>query len=215
MLFVAGMVALGFHPKIRALATDRDALAQLILSYRAYSALACIAMQFVQVVVFIIPGEFTQVAAGIAFGAWWGFILSFAGIMLGSLFNFYVVRLLGRPFVVKLFNPKTLAKVDAALEGSKGKTALFLVFLLPGAPKDALSYAAGATGLSYAEFLLLSGAGRIPALLFSVMVGAQIAERNYVEIILICAGFSVLFLGAYWFKRWHDNRRLSPPDDSR
>lgn len=204
MLFVGGMVALGFHPRIRALATDRQQLAELIQSYGAYSALACIVIQVIQVVVFIIPGEVTQLAAGYVFGAWWGFALSMAGIMLGSLFNFYVVRLFGRPFVEKLFDPKTLAKVDAALEGNKGKTAFFLVFLLPGVPKDALSYAAGATALGYGEFLLLSGFGRVPALLFSVLVGARIAERNYPDIFFLCAVFALVFLIAYWIKLRHD-----------
>src|SRR6266480_4665610 len=60
-------------------------------------ALLCIAVQFLQVVIAVIPGEITSVAAGYVFGAWRGFLYSAIGVTLGSAFNFWFARVVGRP----------------------------------------------------------------------------------------------------------------------
>jgi uncharacterized membrane protein YdjX (TVP38/TMEM64 family) len=96
--------------------------------------LICIGIQFLQVVVFVIPGEITQVAAGYVFGAWFGFLYSVIGIMLGSAFDYTFARLVGRPAVEKLVGPARLQRIDAALESPKGRSALFVLFLMPGMP---------------------------------------------------------------------------------
>src|SRR5262249_45026532 len=84
-----------------ALATDQEALKEFIEDAGVYAPLVCIAMNFIQVVIFFIPGEVTQIVSGLAFGTVWGFIYSFIGLVLGSMFNFYIARRLGRPFVEK------------------------------------------------------------------------------------------------------------------
>ncbi len=119
---------------------NRDQLVAALRHEGPIGPLLCIAAQFVQVVIFAIPGEITQVAAGYVFGAWRGLLYSIIGIMAGSAFNFYFARIVGRPALERVISRKTLDKVDKALASAKGKSALFLLFLLPGAPKDAMCY---------------------------------------------------------------------------
>src|SRR6516225_5809213 len=76
---------------------DEDRLIAALRKEGAAGPLLCIAAQFVQVVIFAIPGEITQLAAGYVYGAWRGFLYSIVGIMAGSAFNFYFARIVGRP----------------------------------------------------------------------------------------------------------------------
>ena len=98
--------------------SDRDQLIQSLRGAGVKGPLLCILVQFVQVVIFVIPGEITQFAAGYVFGGWMGFVYSLSGIMLGSAFNFFFARMVGRPLLQKLVARRTLEKVDAALNGA-------------------------------------------------------------------------------------------------
>lgn len=139
----------------------------------------CLAIQFAQVIIFFIPGEITQIAAGYVFGAWRGFLFSIIGILLGSAVAFLLGRVIGRPTFERIFGRETLDRLEHAAQSPKGRWAVFLLFLTPGAPKDAMSYGAGLTGWPLGRFVLISGIGRLPALLASTVFGGQMQERNY------------------------------------
>ena len=149
--------------------------------------LICIAIQVAQVIIFFIPGEITQIAAGFVFGAWRGFLFSIVGILLGSATAFLLGRFIGRPAFEKIFGRETLEKLEHAAQSPKGRWAIFLLFLTPGAPKDAMSYGAGLTAWRLGPFVLISGLARIPALLASTVFGGQLQERNYWAMAVITA----------------------------
>ena len=152
----------------------------------------CVAIQFAQVIIFFIPGEITQIAAGYVFGATLGFVYSIIGIMLGSATAFLLGRFIGRPAFERLFGRELLDKLEQASESPKGRWAIFLLFLTPGTPKDSMSYGAGLTGWQLGRFVMLSGLGRIPAMLASTIFGGQLEQRNYWAL----AGITVVAIGA-------------------
>ena len=78
---------------------------------------------------------------------------------------------------------------------------MFLLFLLPGLPKDLLSYAAGFSGMTIIEFLVLSGLARSPALLASVMFGAGVSRGDYRSVIAISLLVLLAIGGYYWYHR--------------
>jgi uncharacterized membrane protein YdjX (TVP38/TMEM64 family) len=172
--------------------------------------LICIGAQFAQVVIFIIPGEITQLAAGYAFGLWRGFLYSVVGILAGSAFNFYFARLVGRPVIERVVGPAMIEKVDRVLENAKGKSAMFLLFLLPGAPKDALSYGAGLTEIGLTEFLVVSMLGRAPALLASILIGSHASHGNYAAVVATVIAVVLASAGYYWYER-RRARQLKQP----
>jgi len=178
--------------------SDHEALVRTMRQSGFRGPLVCIGIQFLQVVVFVIPGEITQVAAGYVFGAWFGFLYSVIGIMLGSAFDYAFARQVGRPVMEKLVGAERLARIDAALETHKGRSALFLLFLLPGMPKDAMSYGAGLTRWGIGEFVLVSGLARTPALFFSTLIGSQLYDRDY-RAIVITAVIGALAIGAFFY----------------
>ena len=178
LLFAAavyGLFRIGWLGQV----SDYNRLVEILRQEGVWGPLTCIGVQILQVIVFMIPGEVTQVAAGYVFGAWVGFIYSWIGIMLGSVCAFGFSSLVGRAVVGRILGETRLTRINSALETHKGKSALFVLFLIPGIPKDSLCYAVGLTEFKLGEFLILSGLGRAPALLFSTMMGSQIYEQQY------------------------------------
>ncbi len=182
---------------------DHEQIVEWMRSSGVRGPLLCIAVQFAQVVIFAIPGEITQIAAGYVFGPYLGFLYSAAGIMLGSAFDYGFARLAGRPVVAKILGRARLARIDGKLRSRKGRIALFLLFLAPGMPKDAMSYAAGLTDFRFLEFVAISAAARAPALFLSTLFGAQAYSRDYFAMALVGAAAVLLFAGflIYWRRR--------------
>jgi len=210
VLAVAGAITLWRTGLVQRL-SNREQLVEMLRSAGIRGPLVCIGVQFVQVVIFVIPGEITQFAAGYVFGAWLGFLYSVSGIMLGAAFNFGFARVVGRPTLERLIHRSTLDKVDRALNNAKGKSALFLLFLLPGMPKDAMSYGAGLSNINMIEFIVVSGLARSPALLASILLGSQAYRQDYTAMVLT-AGLVVVAVGAYYLYERQRNKKESSRD---
>jgi uncharacterized membrane protein YdjX (TVP38/TMEM64 family) len=189
--------------------SSQEQVVTMLRSSGIQGPLLCVAVQFLQVVVFVIPGEITQFAAGYVFGAFEGFLYSVTGIMLGSAFNFMFARLVGRPALERFISRKTLEKMDRALNNAKGKSAMFLLFLMPGMPKDAMSYGAGLSTLSLAEFVVLTGLARTPALLASILLGSQANRRDYPAMAITAAVVLAATAACYFYERRRSRRAAS------
>ncbi len=181
--------------------SDYDDLVETMRGEGSWGPLVCVGIQFLQVVIFAIPGEITQFAAGYVFGAWLGFVYSIAGIALGSMFDFWFARLVGRPVMERMMGRARLERIDGLLGSRKGRSALFILFLIPGMPKDAMSYGAGFTQLGMSEFVVISGLARTPALLFSTLMGSQLYERDYSAMIITGIIGAVAVVGFYWYQK--------------
>lgn len=108
-----------------------------------------------QVVVAVIPGEPLEISGGYAFGALRGSVLCLLGGVLGSVAVFALVRRFGRE-LVEIFFPREKLEKLKFLQSSPKRDALFwLIFTVPGTPKDLLCYVAGLTDLSWGKWLLL------------------------------------------------------------
>jgi uncharacterized membrane protein YdjX (TVP38/TMEM64 family) len=188
--------------------SSRDQLVHSLRTAGVKGPLVCIGAQFVQVVIFAIPGEIAQFAAGYVFGIWKGFLYSIVGIMLGSAFNFLFGRVVGRPALERLIGKVTMAKVDALLNSAKGKSAIFLLFLIPGTPKDAMCYGAGFCNMTLFEFVVITGLGRTPALLASLVLGSLASRRDYDAMILTGVVTGAAILTYYIYER-RRNRKLA------
>ena len=167
-------------------------------------ASAVVGLQVVQVVVFLIPGEVVQIASGFLFGVAAGSGLSFLGILVGSSVNFGVGRLLGRPFVDSITNAEQRAKIDAVMERRGARIGFFLLFVIPGIPKDILGYVAGSAGarFRFGPFLLFSMVGRIPGIVGSATIGATAAAGNiWVSVSLLAAAVVLLVTGLVYQRR--------------
>ncbi len=171
---------------------DRHQLKRLISSFGPYSPLVYILIQILQVVIAPIPGGAIEFLGGYLFGVKAGFIYSMIGVMLGSWVAFSIARIFEKLAVEKFVSPQTMKKFDYLI-GHEGVILSFLLFLIPGFPKDALCYILGLTPMHTGIFLFIATVGRIPGTLLACLQGGKAFEHQY-KAFLILLGISVLII---------------------
>ena len=175
--------------------SDPEALRAWVEGYGAAAPLAFILVQVVQVVIFAIPGEFPQLAAGYLFGTPAGIAYTLVGAAIGSAIGFLAGRVLGRPFLRVIMSEERRAQFEELIISPRGISTLFLLYLIPGIPKDVLCYIAGLGPIRRWFYLVASTAGRIPGVALSVITGAAAAERKWL-LAGIVIGIAVVLFGA-------------------
>lgn len=173
---------------------DPNILKELILAYGNFSILVFVLMQVLQVVAFFIPGEFIQIAGGYIFGTFLGGIISLIGITLGSIIVYFVSNKYGKPFVEKLISKKEVKFFKKILKAGSKKIVVFMFYLIPGIPKDALAYICGVSNISFKDFFIYSTLGRIPGIFISSFFGQKIYAGDVTSLITIGVTMSALFI---------------------
>ncbi|OGW28759.1 MAG: hypothetical protein A2X56_02035 [Nitrospirae bacterium GWC2_57_13] len=167
-----------YHYGVLDLFTDRARLISFIQQHRGYAAFIFIGLQVLQVVAAPVPGEVTGFAGGVLFGPLWGIVLSTIGLTLGSWLAFGIARLLGRPLVERIVSADTIRQYDYIMK-HKGLFLAFLMFLIPGFPKDLLCYILGLGHMSQRDFLLVSTVGRLLGTTMLTMGGTFLRVGRY------------------------------------
>jgi uncharacterized membrane protein YdjX (TVP38/TMEM64 family) len=175
---------------------DHHRLKEFIFSFGAYSFLAFILLQIIQVIVAPIPGGAIEFLGGYLFGVKAGFLYSMIGLTLGSWFAFSLAKIFEMWVVEKFVSPKTMKKFGY-LVGHEGVILSFLLFLIPGFPKDALCYILGLTPMHLGIFLIISTIGRIPGTLIATLQGAEAFEHQYMLFLILLGGSALVILVLY------------------
>jgi len=189
-----------FGPKIRELSKKPEELMVLLNSYGWKGVLVFIGIQMLQVVVAFIPGEVVQIAGGYIYGTWLGTVYSLIGIVAGSIIVFFVARLLGYPLVRLLVPEAYLEKFSFMINSKKSEAGMFLLFLIPGIPKDIVTYIAGITPVKPLTFFTIITIGRFPALLASSYIGSNTQKGNYGIVIILSIAALILFIAGLMLK---------------
>lgn len=158
--------------------SDKERVNNFVLSFGSYAPLVFIGMQILQVLVAPIPGDLTGFAGGYVFGILPGLIYSTVGLSLGSLFAFLIARRLGMPFVRRHVRQESMEKFEYLIE-RHGAFFSFILFLIPGLPKDFFCYLLGLSPMHVGTFLLISCVGRIPGTLLLTMEGNSVRAHHY------------------------------------
>lgn len=193
VLFVLGFFVVGHYVPFL---TDPVELREFVLGFGVWAPVVFVAIQAAQVVVAPVPGQVTGVAGGYLFGPLWGSVYSIAGIGLGSSVAFWLARRYGRAYVERVVTPGTLARFDGIAE-EDSTTVLFLAFLLPGLPDDALCFVGGLTTLPLRRLVLLAVVGRTPSLVLATLVGAELERTQWMTAGLLAAALLVLSVVGY------------------
>ncbi len=158
---------------------DRNKLTSFLDSLGPLSFIGFIVFQILQVVAAPIPGEVTGFIGGYLYGPLIGIVLSTIGLTLGSWFAFTLSKTFGKPFIEKFIKKETIERYDYLLKHRKGAFLVFLLFLIPGFPKDYLCYILGLGPISTLEFLIISTAGRFSGTVLLTLGGTYIRNQQY------------------------------------
>ena len=170
-------VFVGF-PMVR-LAGDPEAFRRWVDGHGAWGRVFYVGIVTLQVVVALIPGEPLELAGGYAFGALEGTILALAGIVIGSALVFGLVRRFGVKLVEVFFSREKIDSLSFLKNPKKTRAIAFLLMMIPGTPKDFLSYFAGLTKLRLSEWLAIVTIARIPSVIGSTISGGAVGSEDY------------------------------------
>lgn len=175
--------------KVIRVLSNVEELREFILQYEFFAPLIFFILQIVQVIISPIPGNVTMIIGGNLFGAFYGLILNTMSIYIGSIIAFYLGRRFGKPLVVRLIGEGIYEKYNKIFE-EKYLISLFMIFLFPMFPDDALCLLTGISSVPTRIFLILLIVGRFPSILVSTLMGSGLFELTVRAGIII----GILFL---------------------
>lgn len=212
-LLIAGSAFLG--PLIVDSVKDPGRFREIIDSYGAAGRLVFIGIQMLQVLFALIPGEVVEVGAGYAFGPYEGLLLCLAGVTVASALIFFLVRKLGHRLAEVLISSKRLEKFKFLHNQKQLTTVIFLLYLIPGTPKDLITYFAGLTEIKPSTFLWMSTLARIPSILSSTYAGTTLSSKNYTATIIIFAvSAAVSLIGMLLYRYLVYGRKKNHQDEA-
>lgn len=193
LLLLASLILVGYllyASGLVKLFLSREHLLDFINRHRPYAVFIFIGLQAAQVVIAPVPGELTGFVGGLFFGPAWGVAYSTAGLTLGSWLAFMLARLLGRPLVERVVQAETIARYDYVMQ-HKGRLLAFIMFLIPGFPKDYLCYMLGVGHMRLRDFLVIVTTGRLLGTSLLTLAGSYFESERYGPLFVVI-GLSLL-----------------------
>lgn len=190
--------------------TDPDLVRERIGEHYFLGALALVLISAAQVVVALVPGEVVEIAAGYVFGSWIGSFLCLVGIVLGSSTTILLVRRFGARFVYAFYPKEKIDALPIINDPAKRNLLTFILFVIPGTPKDLFTYAIGLTDMSIPLYIALTTVARFPSVILSTVSGNAVGDENYTKAILfviITAAISGIGLLIYNMLSKRHNKR--------
>jgi len=178
----------------------RILLDEKIRSFGIFAPLIFIGFEILQIVLAFIPGAPVDIIGGVLFGKLWGCVLCFAGIFTGTLIVFYLVKIFGKPLVAKLFTKEKLENHRLLRNEKQLSVIIFMLFLIPGTPKDFLTYIAALTDISPVKFMTITAVARTPSMMCSVIMGNSFFEGNFKMGIILFVIIALLSILGYFVK---------------
>jgi len=149
---------------------DASAVRAFLVQYGPWAPLVFVALQALQVVIAPIPAQILAVVAGYLFGPWWGTVYNMLGITIGSAVAFALSRRFGRAYVERIVHEDALETFDVVSD-EYARLTLFVFFLLPGLPDDALCFAGGLTRVPLWQLVVIAVVGRTPGFFLANVFG--------------------------------------------
>jgi uncharacterized membrane protein YdjX (TVP38/TMEM64 family) len=191
-----------FHSfaSLRIVLDNSEVLRKKFLHAGRLAPLLFVGLQMLQILFAPMPGEATGLLGGYLFGFWQGFILSTIGLALGSWLAFIIGRFFGDLIGERLRRTEAYAQFDGLVH--KGDFVIpFLLFLIPGFPKDMLSYILGLSRMPLPVFMFISAVGRIPGTMLLSIQGTNVYQRNFGQFVLVSLLALLIFGPTYYFRK--------------
>ncbi len=178
-----------------------DDILAFLETYKTQSIFIYIGVQVMQIIISVIPGQAFQFAAGYLYGFPLGLLYSIIGATLGTLISFYLAKLLGKDAIHLFFGEEKMTYFIDRLNSKKAYTIVFLIYLIPGLPKDIVSYAAGVSEMKCKAFLILSLIGRTPGMAGSLLIGSLYMKQHYIGMGIIAVLAVIAFAVCIIFRK--------------
>lgn len=165
--------------------------------FKGFAFIPLILLQIIQIVICIIPGQPIQFASSYLYGILGGFLISLVGAFIGTVITYYLAKFLGNDALHVIFGEEKVKSYVRKLNSRRAYVIIFLIYLIPGIPKDFTSYIAGISNIKIKPFIFISILGRSPGILESLLFGMFLAHRNYLGIAFLIIVSIIIMLFCY------------------
>lgn len=164
-------------------------------------SIGIIITMMLQVVFVFLPGEVIEVMAGYLFGSFMGMVYCLIGSALGSIIIYKLVKKIGMPFIQKSIGIKKINEVSFLKKTNNLNLIVFIIFFIPGTPKDIITYFIPFTDMKLSSFLILSSIGRIPSIISSTIGGNALGMDQYLLCFIVFVFTGIISLiGLYVYR---------------
>ena len=179
-----------------------------VKSYGFWGVLLLLAIQVLQILVAVIPGEIVEFIAGAMYGTWGGTALCLVGVVIGEWILFEIVKVFGMPLLTSLFDVEKINKYKFISDSSRLKTLVFYLYFIPGTPKDLLCFFMPLTPISRKDFLIISTLARTFSVLSSAYAGATFSKGDWVKTAIAYAVIGLVSaIGIFVHNRFFSDKR--------
>lgn len=164
---------------------SQDDFRDYVRSFGMLAPVVMLGLQILQVFIALIPGELVESAAGYILGPWLGTAVCYLGIVIASALIFTLTRRYGVHLVEVFISREKINELRFLNTERKRNNLVFLLFFIPGTPKDLLTYFVGLTDIRLRTFLMLSMIARIPSVVSSTFGGHLLGQEHYIGAVIL------------------------------
>ena len=200
---VTALLCWEYLPGLLTWLADARAVRAFVSDHAFVSRLA-----IVQVLLAFLPGEPVELASGYAFGFWEGTALCLVASGLATSMIYWATRRWGWKLVGLFFDRSLFDRFSWLKSAKRLELIMLIVFLIPGTPKDFLTYFAGLTNMRFLPVVLIATFGRIPSIVTSTIAASAVGSGNWplVACTLVASAF-LLAVGGLMYRRLRSHTR--------
>ena len=212
VVIVLTIITIYLFPVMKNLSTKegQNAFREKVTNSGIYGALLLFIIQVAQIFLFILPGEPIEILAGMCYGWFLGTIFIMISSAIIATLIFWLVRKIGKQFVYDFCDEKKIKKIENEKifrNPKKIELILFILFLVPGTPKDLLTYLSGLLPIKMRRFILISTIARVPSIVTSTIAGANIAVGDWKKgIILYLIIVAIVLIALFIFNMFDKDK---------
>lgn len=205
---VTALLCWEYLPGLLAWLADARAVRAFVSDHAFVSRLAMLGINIVQVLLAFLPGEPVELASGYAFGFWEGTALCLVASGLATSAIYWATRRWGWKLVGLFFDRSLFDRFSWLKSAKRLELIMLIVFLIPGTPKDFLTYFAGLTNMRFLPVVLIATFGRIPSIVTSTIAASAVGSGNWplVACTLVASAF-LLAVSGLMYRRLRSHTR--------
>ena len=205
---ITALLCWEYLPGLLAWLADARAVRAFVSDHAFVSRLAMLGINIVQVLLAFLPGEPVELASGYAFGFWEGTALCLVASGLATSAIYWATRRWGWKLVGLFFDRSLFDRFSWLKSAKRLELIMLIVFLIPGTPKDFLTYFAGLTNMRFLPVVLIATFGRIPSIVTSTIAASAVGSGNWplVACTLVASAF-LLAVGGLMYRRLRSRTR--------
>lgn len=205
---ITALLCWEYLPGLLAWLADARAVRVFVSDHAFVSRLAMLGINIVQVLLAFLPGEPVELASGYAFGFWEGTALCLVASGLATSAIYWATRRWGWKLVGLFFDRSLFDRFSWLKSAKRLELIMLIVFLIPGTPKDFLTYFAGLTNMRFLPVVLIATFGRIPSIVTSTIAASAVGSGNWplVACTLVASAF-LLAVGGLMYRRLRSRTR--------